>query len=365
MSGRGTKSSPDAGGRDSTELRDGVAFTLLPKVGSAERREAIERRGSAAAAFRDRRHDSERLLAERSADETLARAAAIGSHILVQGEPDYPAALLDLPQPPALLHALGRASLLHGRCVGIVGTRHSSASGDRIAYQMAAALVRAGAVVVSGMAFGIDAASHRGALDAGGGTIAVLGGGADVPYPPTHATLHQRIAGDGVIVSEMPLGSRPGKGAFPRRNRIIAALADTLVVVEAGDRSGALITARIALDLGRTVAAVPGPIDSPRHIGSNRLLGEGASFIARVDDVLSIASIDTTPAVVTAEPGADSGDLEESSILNAIRSGSSDVEDLARSSRLRPRDLAAALASLELAGRIHVSANGSVSLSGA
>jgi DNA processing protein len=134
---------------------------------------------------------------------------------------------------------------------------------------MAESLVRAGAVVVSGMAFGIDAAAHRGALDAGGGTIAVLGGGVDMPYPPTHAALHARITNEGLVLSEAPMGSRPTKGAFPKRNRIIAALSETLIVVEAGHRSGALITSRLALELGRNVAAVPGPIDSPRHVGSN------------------------------------------------------------------------------------------------
>jgi DNA processing protein len=335
---------------------------MLPRLRGASLREAIERHGSAAAAFRRQRQDPGALLAKVNADEIVARATAIRADILVLGEPGYPASLLELPQPPNLLFALGSAPLLQGRCVGIVGTRHSSTSGDRIAYQMATALVRAGAVVVSGMAFGIDAASHRGALDAGGGTIAVLGGGADVPYPPSHASLHQRIVSDGLVVAEMPLGSRPGKGAFPRRNRIIAALADTLVVIEAGERSGALITARIALDLGRTVAVVPGPIDSPRHIGSNRLLAAGASFIACVEDVLSIASIDMRQVMVTPKVPAVTEESGHRSILEALRAGTSDVEDLARTSRMSPRDFVAALSSLELSGRVQVSATGAVSV---
>jgi DNA processing protein len=231
---------------------------------------------------------------------------------------------------------------------------------------MAALLARQGVVVVSGMALGIDAAAHRGALDAGGGTIAVLGGGVDVPYPPTHRVLHARIAGEGLALSEAPPGSHPVLGAFPKRNRIIAALSETLIVVEAGERSGALITARLALELGRTVAAVPGPIDSPRHVGSNRLLSEGAAFIASVEDVLSIAGVDVAQEKPTAEsrpldvvPDAPS----HAAILNAVRAGASDLEDLARSTRLAPREFATALSTLELTGKLTVSATGAVSVS--
>ena len=233
---------------------------------------------------------------------------------------------------------------------------------------MAAALVRAGAVVVSGMAFGIDAAAHRGALDAGGGTIAVLGGGVDLPYPPSHAALHERIAHDGLVLSEAPMGSRPVPGAFPKRNRIIAALSETLIVVEAGERSGALITSRIALELGRNVAAVPGPIDSPRHVGSNRLLAEGAAFISTVGDVLTLAGAEPGAAPAPPPFAAQSAgsivadDASHLAILNAVRAGASDIEDLARSTRLTPRDFATALATLELDGQLLVSPSGSISL---
>jgi DNA processing protein len=225
-----TRSSPDR------EQRQGIAFALLPKVGAVAFRQAIERHGSAAAAFRYAGSAADRERALRDADQAIARAEAASASILLQGEAGYPEVLLDLPQPPSLLYALGDATLASRRRMGIVGTRHSSASGDRIAHQMAATLVGAGVVVVSGMAFGIDAAAHRGALDAGGGTIAVLGGGVDVPYPPAHAALHERILHEGLLLSEAPLGSRPVRGAFPRRNRIIAALSESLIVVEAGDR---------------------------------------------------------------------------------------------------------------------------------
>lgn len=357
-----TRSSPDR------ERREGIAFALLPKVGGVAFRLGLERHGSASAAFRFAESAADREQALRAADEAISRAKAASASILLQGEAGYPDVLLELPQPPSLLYALGDTTLLSRRRVGIVGTRHSSASGDRIAHQMAATLVGAGVVVVSGMAFGIDAAAHRGALDTGGGTIAVLGGGVDVPYPPAHAALHERILREGLLLSEAPLGSRPVKGAFPRRNRIIAALSESLIVIEAGDRSGALITSRIALELGRTVAAVPGPIDSPRHVGSNRILFEGASFIASVEDVLSTCGIESGPsnaaalADTTHESKPTPSDDSQVAILSAVRAGASDVEDLARSTRLAPRDFATALSTLELHGRLFVNAVGGVTL---
>ena len=346
------------------ELRDAIAFALLPGTGCVAFREGVERYGSAGSAFRNGAELPEKSEALAAADRLMERAAALSVELLVQGDPAYPIALLDLPHPPCFLHSLGSTELLQRRHVGIVGTRHSSASGERIAHEMAGVLARAGAVVVSGMALGIDAAAHRGALDAGGGTIAVLGGGVDLPYPPSHAALHRRIAREGLVVSEAPLSSRPVLGAFPKRNRIIAALAEVLIVIEAGARSGALITARIALDLGRTVAAVPGPIDSPRHAGSNTLLSEGASFIARVEEVLSLAGLESSGSTSAEEnSGRQSGDdPAHAVILGAIRSGVSDVEDLARSTSLSPREFATALSTLELTGRLVLNPGGTISL---
>jgi len=346
-------------------LQESIALSQLPKMRYGAFRTVVEQHGSAAAAFRAIGTSKETAEALRSALEVITLADAAGATILIQREPEYPEPLLDLSDPPCFLYALGDRSLTGRRRIGIVGTRHSSTSGDRIAYQMAELLVRAGAVVVSGMAFGIDAAAHRGALDAGGGTIAVLGGGVDMPYPPTHAALHARIAKEGLVLSEAPMGSRPTKGAFPKRNRIIAALSETLIVVEAGHRSGALITSRLALELGRNVAAVPGPIDSPRHVGSNRLLFEGASFISSVADVLSIAGIDTgdprePSAVALVNPDDDPA---HATILEAVRAGASDIEDLARSTKMAPRDFASALSTLEVAGRLVLTPTGAVALS--
>jgi DNA processing protein len=209
---------------------------------------------------------------------------------------------------------------------------------------MAGALARSGAVVVSGMAFGIDSAAHRGALDAGGGTIAVLGGGADIPYPPSHAALHQRIVREGLVLSEAAIGTRPGKGAFPKRNRIIAGLSEPLIVIEAGARS---------------------PIDSPRHVGSNRLLADGAMFIGSIEDALSIAGVGALAKAVetiTTPEALDVDDHAHARILHAVRTGATDIEDLARSTSLAPRDFANALVMLELRGQLVITDGATVSL---
>jgi DNA processing protein len=351
----------------SQHLRDAVAFSLLPRIGGGAFRLGVEQHGSAAEAFRrSGASESERLAAVRGADELLERCGASGATVLPMGEPAYPVPLLDLPQPPSLLFTLGDVALAGRRSVGIVGTRHSSLSGERIAHRMASAFAQAGVVVVSGMALGIDAAAHRGAMDAGGGTIAVQGGGADVPYPPTHAALHQRIVQAGLVLSEAPIGSRPVKGAFPRRNRIIAALSELLIVVEAGDRSGALITSGIALELGRSVAAVPGPIDSPRHVGSNRLLSEGASFIGTVDDALLLMGVDIRAGEAAEPVAVDSNDRQHqdhethAAILEAVRAGASDLDGLALATGLPAREFATAISTLELRGRLLVTATGAV-----
>ncbi len=351
--------------------REAIAFALLPKVGCLAFRAGVEQHGDASEAFRAWSVEpGARAAALREADAVLAEAGVAMATILILGEAGYPQALMDLRLPPSMIFAIGDVSLLERPAVGIVGTRHASPGGERIAHQMATLVVKAGAVVVSGMALGIDAAAHRGALDAGGGTIAVLGGGADLPYPPTHFTLHRHIARDGLVVSESRPGTRPSPGAFPRRNRIIAALSATLVVVEAGERSGALITSGMALELGRTVAAVPGPIDSPRHVGSNRLLSDGAAFLSSVDDLPALAGLmpdgkrtdpdlGGPPAMPDVPPGSDPA---MTAILNAVKAGVTDVDDLARSTRLSARQVAGALSALEIGGHLAISPSGDLAV---
>jgi len=207
------------------------------------------------------------------------------------GAQDLPDCFRDLSRPPAGLWCLGDAGALSGSPdghVAIVGTREASPYGIRVAERLAAACARAGLVVVSGLARGVDAAAHRAALAEGGRTIGVQGTGVDVPYPASHRTLHEALVARGTVVSEMEPGTRATPGCFPRRNRLIAALCRVTVVVEAGFKSGAINTASQALDLGRTVAAVPGRIDDGGSAGANLLIRDGAQVITETADLLAL-----------------------------------------------------------------------------
>jgi DNA processing protein len=206
------------------------------------------------------------------------------------------------------------------------------------------------------MARGIDAAAHRTAIDEGGNTVAVLGTGVDVPYPVGHRELHRKIAEKGLVISENPPGARAGLGSFPKRNRIIAALAPVTIVVEAGFRSGALNTASQALELGRTVAAVPGPIDSDQSRGSNQLLRDGATFIAATDDALALLGI--APSVEKTAPPLlpDS----EQKIWDAIEGGFVQTDVLPVATGLALAECLAAITSLEIMGLIECSLAGEI-----
>ena len=207
------------------------------------------------------------------------------------GAQDLPECFRDLSRSPAGLWCLGDLGALAGAPdghVAIVGTREASPYGIRVAERLAAACARSGLVVVSGLARGVDAAAHRAALAAGGRTIGVQGTGVDVPYPASHRTLHDALVRRGTVISEMEPGTRATPGCFPRRNRLIAALCRVTVVVEAGFKSGAINTASQALDLGRTVAAVPGRIDDAGSAGANLLIRDGAQVITEIADLLAL-----------------------------------------------------------------------------
>jgi DNA processing protein len=278
--------------------------------------------------------------------------------LLTPADPRWPAALGDLARPPAQLHALGNLDLLsapHG-LVAIVGTRNSTTYGERVADSLGFAFAMAGVPVVSGMARGIDAAAHRGALRAGGRTIAVLGTGVDVPYPTGHRGLHSAIASAGLVLAEQPPGSKAHVGAFPNRNRIIAALARLVIVVEAPHKSGAMNTVEQALGLGRAVAAVPGPIDSPQSAGANWLLGSGGQVICTVDDALALMGVHAS----TVPPAADLEPLE-ADVLAGVPSAGAYMDEVAINSGLPVRQAGIVLTSLELKGRIWLGSDGRVS----
>ncbi len=268
---------------------------------------------------------------------------------------DYPAALLELKPPPKQLWAVGNRATLDAPVVAIVGTRGATAYGERVTREIATALARGGACVVSGMARGIDAAAHRAALDAHGKTVAVLGTGVDVAYPRAHTALHSEIAEKGLLLSEVPLGTGSAKWAFPKRNRIIAALARLVVIVEAPLKSGALNTADHALDLGREIAVVPGPIDSPQSAGSNQLLVSGAHPIVSIADALMLAGL---PPQVRTQPSID--DDAEMCVWRALEAGATNLDDLCARTGLPVAQCLAAVTALEMRGAIECALTGEI-----
>lgn len=264
------------------------------------------------------------------------------------GDAAYPSRLRALERPPDPVHVAGALPAADRPSVAIVGTREPTAYGARVARQLAEVCARAGVVVVSGLARGVDAAAHVGALDAGGVTIGVVAGGTDVPYPRGHAELQRRVAASGGVVSEWPPGTAARPWAFPRRNAFIAALADVTVVVEAAHGSGALITADDALRIGRTVAAVPGPIDSPQSAGANRLLRDGAHVVGDADDLLALAG---APRPTAASAPADLSD-DEGRCWDVLGRRALDVEGLSSATGLAARAAMAAVGGLEVRGLV-------------
>lgn len=276
------------------------------------------------------------------------------SRELRREDPQYPARCLELRDPPAVLYARGLPLVADPPAVAIVGTRGASPYGLRVARELAAHCARAGACVVSGLARGVDGAAHAAALEAGGRTVAVLGTGADLVYPRSHRQLQQRIAREGLLLTEHPDGSTGHAGSFPRRNRLIAALADVTVVVEAGIGSGALITADHAVELGRTVACVPNAIDVPQAAGSNALLKQGAEPILSADDVLAL--LDLTPG----PPHQPALDPEAARCWDAIRQGLDDPTQIAVAVERPLPPVLSVLAQLEIDGLIHFDAAGRI-----
>ena len=220
-------------------------------------------------------------------EERLAQLTAQGAEMVTQDDPRFPAGLPLIPYPPPLLYIKGTLTPADSLAVAIVGTRGASYYGLKAARRLAGALAARGVTVVSGLARGIDTAAHQGALEMSGRTLAVLGCGLDVVYPPENLKLYQEIPEHGALVSEFPLGTPPEARNFPIRNRIISGLALGVVVIEAGVKSGTAITVRYALDQGREVFAVPGPIDSPTSTGPHRLIQEGAKLVQDVEDILN------------------------------------------------------------------------------
>jgi len=329
---------------------------MIDGIGCATFAELVARFGSAERALDDAARDGDRVAALAAADTALADAARLSMRVLAWGDPALPPCLGDLDDIPPVLWALGDLALL-GEVprVAIVGTRRATAYGVRIARALAGAFARAGACVVSGMARGIDSAAHRAALDAGGTTIAVLGTGADLAYPAANRVLHAEIGSRGLLLSEYPPGERANGGSFPRRNRIIAALAPLTIVVEAGMKSGALITATYGNTLNRAVAAVPGAIDQPQSEGTNLLIRDGAHMLCGVEDALALMGLTRAVRMPALEVGSD-----EARVWEALDGGPVEMDLVCARARLPADRCLAAVTALELAGAVECAITGEV-----
>ncbi|WP_257275701.1 MULTISPECIES: DNA-processing protein DprA [unclassified Endozoicomonas] len=276
-------------------------------------------------------------------------------HIITLQSPQYPAALKELSDPPPLLYVMGNLDLLNEPQVAIVGSRRPTPQARRLAQEMAMDLSRKGLVITSGMALGIDAAAHQGALGSYGSTIAVLGTGVDVVYPRSHGDLYQAIAMQGAIVSEFPLGTTPKPGHFPRRNRIISGLSVGVLVVEAALNSGSLISARLAAEQGREVFAVPGSVLNPLSRGCHKLIKEGAVLVESAEDILvELQSYLRAYVVSTSEPEPINSDLSgvQRVILEIMSAEAISVDLICQISGLSFDEVSVILTEMELEGFI-------------
>ncbi|ESZ56729.1 DNA-processing protein DprA [Mesorhizobium sp. C120A] len=372
-------SKPAAGPRLSDRQRlSWLRLIRTQNVGPASFRELINRFGSAEAALEMLPElmisgGAKRIMRIPSVEEAEAEldaASENGARFVGIGEADYPPMLKNMDNPPPLIAVKGEAAVFRLPAVAIVGARNASLAGIKMARMLAANLGRDGYVIVSGLARGIDTAAHQGSLSTG--TVGVLAGGLDVPYPPENIGLCDDIAErGGAVISEMPFGWQPRAQDFPRRNRLVAGAALGLVVIEAAQRSGSLISARLAGEMGRLVFAVPGSPLDPRCAGSNGLLKDGATLVTEAADVSgaiaplagtrtrSIAPPEKAPDFsATPPPGED----ERSGVLEVLGPTPVGVDEIIRHTGLNAAQVSMVLLELDLAGRIERHAGGNVSL---
>lgn len=349
-----------------------------PNVGPATFRDLINRFGSAEAAIEMLPElmisgGAKRIARTPSVSEAEAEldaAAKLGAMLIAIGEADYPPMLRQMDQPPPMLAVKGEPAVFKLPAVAIVGARNASLAGIKMARMLASDLGKTGYAIISGLARGIDAAAHNGSLATG--TVAVLAGGLDRPYPPENLDLYDRIAdGSGAVVSEMAFGHEPRAQDFPRRNRLIAGLSLGLVVVEAAKRSGSLISARLAGEMGRLVFAVPGSPLDPRAAGANGLLKEGAVLVTEAADVeeqLAPLVGMSPPARDRLEEPADlvstppPRDTDRGKLIEALGPTPIGIDELIRHTGLHPAQVFMILLELDLAGRLDRHSGGAVSL---
>lgn len=315
-------------GRDDLTRVDGIGPKLATKITASKKLDAIGQ---------------------------LELAAEHSISVLTPDDPAYPRTLREIHDPPGVLWMRGTLTEEDALAIGVVGSRHATRYGKESAHRLAGGLCRAGLTVVSGLARGIDAAAHRGALEAGGRTIAVLGGGLLKLYPPEHKELADEVAANGCILSEAAPGMPPMSGSFPQRNRVISGLSLGSIVVEAAERSGALITARHAAEQGREVFAVPGPIDSRLSRGTHRLIQDGAKLVGSVEDVLEELGPLVEP--VESDNGQQVRSVQElglneveQTVLQAIQAKPTEIDTVVVSTGLPVHRVLATLSVLEMRG---------------
>jgi DNA processing protein len=364
------------------DLRAWLTLLRAPAIGPATARALVGRAGSARAACADARRLrrecalSDEALAWIEAPDSatleadLAWLAQPDRHLLRFTDPDFPPQLAEIPQPPAALFVAGDPALLLGAQVAVVGARSGSAQGLANAREFARAFARAGLIVTSGLADGIDGAAHAGALEAGGATVAVIGTGADLVYPRKHRGLAARIAQHGAIVSEFPLGTTARAEHFPQRNRLIAGLALGTLVIEASLQSGSLITARLAGEMGREVFALPGSIHSPLSRGCHKLIREGARLTETAQEVTEalvpaaralgaqLRERLEPAAAEPARPATRADDPDYARLLAALGETPLGLDELAARTGLKPAELSSMLLLLELEGAVAPAVNG-------
>lgn len=352
-----------------TELHDWLSLYLAPGLGNILMARLLAVYGDPAAVLRAAPKDlcqipgiGQKLARaigtsdlSRAADLELEKAAQQNVLVLTCNDCRYPEPLRHIYNSPAVLYVKGDVELLSATCVAMVGSRAATVYGTRIATDIARRLALGGVTVVSGVALGIDAAAHAGALQEGT-TIGVLGCGIDVVYPRQHQELYQQIAGKGALVSEAPFGARPEAFRFPARNRIISGISQGVVVVEAAQRSGSLITARLALEQGREVFAIPGRIDSMKSCGAHRLLQEGATLVHTVEDIFQELGMGGGHVAGSCRQGekrlGTALTPEEEKLYGWLDVYPQNIDDLIQNSQMAPEKVAELLLLMELKGLV-------------
>ncbi len=356
----GLSTSPEAVERDAY-----IALALVDGMGAAHLGGLLSTFGSAAGivrAARRRAPDRDDLTARRlrlarqaspdDASRLSAQCDTVGVRLLLPSDHDFPAPLRSIPHPPLLLFGRGRFELLRMPAVAIVGSRNHTRYGQEVAAMLAGGVAGAGVAVVSGMARGLDAVAHGAALDARGATIGVLGNGLGVVYPASNRQLYDRVEAGGLLLTEHPPGERPTAGSFPRRNRLISGLATVVVVVEAAQGSGTLVTVSAALEQGRDVMAVPGPITAPTSVGTNQLLRDGAEPVLGLDDLLAKFALASPAADTTIAGPPATLSPDEAQVYGVLSREPRHIDDIAIAAALPIGLLLGVLCGLELGGLV-------------